>query len=96
MTISNHNVLADLESVLNELRQELPNTENLAMSSVKQLKLVLALTQKEASHEEIYKAAIESAAWALRVASEGDKRAKHYHPESGYRGKKWEGYKNEK
>ena len=100
VTVSNCNVWADIEAELNRARSKFPNSVDCLPALTEELgELSQAMLQqkhepeKGKTHEDIYAEAVQTAVMAIRVATEGDPNFK-YHPESGYRGKEWEGYQS--
>ena len=45
------------------------------------------------SHEDVYNEAKQVASMAVRIMRTGDDAFPDFHPESGYRGRNWDGYK---
>lgn len=101
IAVNNYNVLADLEAELSKARSKFPGNEDLDNALTEEVgELNQALLQqkhepdKKVTHEDIYKEAIQVACVAIRIATEGVPNFPKYDPESGYRGKEWEGYKH--
>lgn len=99
--ISNYDVWADVEHELGRARDKFPNPEHMMNALTEEVgELAKALLQinyepaKGKTHEDVYEEAIQVAAMAIRVASEGDTTLPTYHPESGYRGDMWPGYRH--
>lgn len=97
-TVSNHQVISDIEAELAKARQKFPGTEDITDAITEELgelcKAKLEMKhepEKGVTHEDIYKEAIQVAVMAIRFATEGQE-GHQYHPESGYRGKNWDGY----
>lgn len=99
MMVSNYDILADVEAELVRARTKFPDSVDCLTALTEEVgELSQAMLQKKhepdkgRTHEDIYAEAVQTAVMAIRVASEGDPNF-NYHPESGYRGKTWEGYK---
>lgn len=97
--VSNDAVLNDLVCEIRSARQKFPEPEDRVAAMFEEageLQKAL-LEQKEGrpvTQEQIYREAIQAAAMAIRVATEGDANYPLYDPESGYRGPNWAGYKS--
>lgn len=75
-----------------------PGTEDMAMALMEEVgELAQALIQQKSepqkgvTHEDIWKEAVQVAVMAARIAIQGQE-GFPYHPESGYRGRNWDGY----
>jgi hypothetical protein len=97
--VNNHNVFCDIENELKNARLLFPDNVDVLPALTEEVgELNQAIIQqkhqpkKNKTHENIYQEAIQVAVMAIRVATEGDPNFP-YHPESGYRGKNWDGYK---
>lgn len=101
MNISNHDVWCDIKHELNAARSKFPGNLDMLPALTEEVgELSAALIQhkhepeKGKTHRDIYNEAVQVAVMAIRVATEGDPNFP-YHPESGYRGKDWDGYRGE-
>lgn len=90
----------EIQREVNKAREKFPSGEHNLAALVEEVgELHRALLQqaqepeKGKTHEDVWGEALQVAAMATRVASEGDPAFPKYHPESGYRGTNWEGYK---
>lgn len=98
--VSNNSVFQDIEQELTRAREKFPGTEHIMNAATEELgELAQALLQinyepGKKTHEDVYKEAIQLAAMAIRVATEGDYTLPAYDPESGCYGKDWSGYKS--
>ena len=97
--VSTYNVISDIEVELAKARDKFPGNVDLLPALTEEVgELNQAIIQhkhephKQKTHEDIFKEAIQTAVVAIRIASEGDPNFP-YDPESGYRGKNWDGYK---
>ena len=100
IAVSNHDVIGDIHFELRQAREKFPNTHDLFVALTEEVgELAKALIQqkhehhKEVTHQDIYKEAIQVACMAIRLATEGDLSFPDFHPESGYRGRAWVGYR---
>jgi len=99
--VGNYHVLADIEAELNRARSKFPNNDHMMNAATEELgelsKALLHINyekgKEDATHEAVYKEAIQLAVMAIRVATEGDSTLPDYDPESGYRGPGWAGYR---
>lgn len=95
--ISDFDLFADVQVELSSARSKFPGNEHMLAALTEEVgELAQALIDQsrgKKTQEQVYKEAIQVACMALRVASEGDQ-SFPYHPESGYRGKAWDGYQN--
>lgn len=99
LTVSNYNVMTDIENELSKARFKFPKCADTLPALMEEVgELAQAMIQqkhepnKNICHENIYKEAVQVACMAIRIATEGDTNFP-YHPESGYRGKNWRLYK---
>jgi len=92
-------VLADIEAELNKARSKFPDNAHVMnalteeVGELAQALLHINFEPGKKGHEDVYKEAVQVAVMAIRVATEGDSTLPLYHPESGYRGRDWPGYK---
>jgi hypothetical protein len=99
VNVSNQDIFADIGAELGRARSKFPSNEDQLVALGEEFgELSKALLQqkhepdKGVTQEDIYAEAVQVAAMAIRVASEGDSSFPHYDPESGYRGCAWAGY----
>lgn len=99
--VSNDNIITEILYELNRARSKFPDNVDILPALTEEVgELNQALIQhkhephKNKTHEHIFQEAIQTAVMAIRVASEGDPNFP-YHPESGYRGVHWEGYRHD-
>jgi len=98
--VSNYNVWCDIQVELVKARDKFPGTKWMLAALTEEVgelaQALLHLNQepeKGDTHEDVYQEAIQVAVMAIRIATEGDNTLPVYHPENGYRGKNWKGYK---
>ena len=101
MMITNYDVFADIAGELINARDKFPKPTHMMNALTEEVgELAQALLhlnfepKKGKRHEDVYSEAIQVAVCAIRVATEGDSTLPAYHPESGYRGVAWDGYKS--
>lgn len=97
--VSDHDFICEVEAEVNRARSKFPATADMAMALVEEVgELCQKMIQqkhepgKGVTHEEVWGEAVQVAVMAMRLATEGQ-HGFPYHPESGYRGQTWPGYK---